>query len=176
MRKRGLSTYEIHRRLGIPLSAVGEILQQFQYNLYPDVGQMLEHYRALDDQRLEELIRRWLPVATSPAIEVQKIGRNGRTYTELDTDTPAKAAGVVLGAIQRRIQLLIACRPESAGGKDGGGQTNLLVWLTQVLPGIQKVVDQVDGTPVARERLVLETEAEAEDFAPERINPNGSNR
>jgi hypothetical protein len=103
------------------------------------------------------------------------VGRNGRTYTELDTDTPVKAATIVLGAIKSRIQLLMACRPESAGGKDGHGQTNILMWLSQVMPGVQKVVNQIEGAPVSRagQNLVLECEAEK---LTEDINSNGSKR
>ncbi|MBV8279864.1 MAG: hypothetical protein JO170_32000 [Verrucomicrobia bacterium] len=58
---------------------------------------MIAHYAALDDQRLEDLLQRWLPVATGPAPEIQKVGKNGRTYIELDIDTPIKAATIVLG-------------------------------------------------------------------------------
>jgi hypothetical protein len=172
MRKRGFSVYEIHRRLGIPMEAVKTILEQFERCFYPDVGQAIQHYAALDDQRLEDLIRRWLPVATGPAPEVEKVGRNGRTYAELDTDTPVKAAAIVLGAIKSRIQLLVACRPESVnGGKDGSGQTNILMWLSQVMPGVQKIANQVEDAPVSRGRqnLVLECAAETED-----LNSNGS--
>jgi len=164
-RKKGVSRYEIHRRLGIPMQAVDELLVQFERHFYPDVGRMMQHYAALDDQRFEDLIQRWLPVATGPAPEVEKVGRNGRIYTELDTDVPA---AIVLGAIKGRIQLLAACRPEV--GKDGTGATNVLVWLQSVLPGVQKIVQQVDGASVSRERLVLESEAEAD------INWNGANR
>jgi len=174
MRRRGLSRYEVHRRLGIPMEAVNEILLRFQQHFYPDVGQAMSHYAALDDQRLEDLVSRWLPVATGPAPEVEKIGRNGPIYTELDTDIPVKAANIVLGAIKGRIQLLMACRPESASGKDGSGSTNILMWLNQVMPGIQKVVREVEVAPVSRARqtLVLECEAEAEAD----IKSNGAKR
>jgi hypothetical protein len=53
MRKKGLSVYEIHRREGIPMDAVKEILEQFERCFYPDVGAALHHYAMLDDQRLE---------------------------------------------------------------------------------------------------------------------------
>jgi len=175
MRKRGLSRYEVHRRLGIPMLAVDEILGQFQQAFYPDVGRMIQHYAALDDARLEALIHRWLPAATGPAPEIEKVGRNGRTYTELDTDTPVKAANIVLGAVKARIQLLMACRPESAnGGKDGSSQTDILLWLNQVMPGIQRVVNQVESTPVSRgkQTLVLECAAETE----ANTNSNGESK
>jgi hypothetical protein len=173
-RKRGVSVYEIHRKLGIPIEAVKTILEQFERCFYPDVGAALHHYAMLDDQRLEDLMRRWLPVATGPAPEVEKVGGNGKPYTELDNEAPVKAAAIVLGAIKTRIQLLVACRgPDGVNGKDGHGQTSILLWLSQVMPGIQKIVQQVERAPVSRERktgsrgrqnLVLECEAETEDI------------
>jgi hypothetical protein len=166
MRKRGLSVYEIHRRLGIPMEAVKEILEQFERCFYPDVGQMIHHYAVLDDRRIEDLIMKWLPIATGPPAEIERIGRNGKPYTELDTETPVKAAAIVLQAIKGRVQLLMACRSESVNGKDGHGQTNILLWLSQVMPGVQKIVNQVEGAPVSRgkQNLVLECAAETEDF------------
>jgi len=180
MRKRGLSRYEIHRRLGIPREAVDEILQAFQQHFYPDIGQAMSSRLALDDQRLDDLLRTWLPIATGGPIEVRKVDRKGREYTECDTVTPVKAAGIVLTAIQRRIQLTTACQPESVNGGKDASSTNVLVWLSQVLPGVQKVVDQgkaqapgeqLDGRPSQgpRETLVLECAAES-DFN----NSNGS--
>ena len=79
------------------MEAVKEILEQFEQCFYPDVGAALHHYAMLDDARLESLISRWLPVATEPAPEVEKVGRNGQIYTQRDNETPAKAAAIVLG-------------------------------------------------------------------------------
>jgi len=169
MRKRGLSRYKIHRRLGIPREAVDEILQAFQQHFYPDVGQAMSSRLALDDQRLDDLLRTWLPIATGGPIEVRKVDRKGREYTQCDTDTPVKAAGIVLTAIQRRIQLTTACQPESVNGGKDASSTNVLVWLSQVLPGVQKAVDQgkahapgeqLDGHP--GQTLVLECAAESD--------------
>jgi hypothetical protein len=75
MRKRGVSVYEIHRKEGIPMEAVKEILADFERCFYPDVGQMIHHYAVLDDARLEALIQRWLPAATGPAPEVAKVAK-----------------------------------------------------------------------------------------------------
>jgi hypothetical protein len=113
---------------------------------------------ALDDQRLDDLFRTWLPIATGGPISVKKVDRKGREYTECDTDTPVKAAGIVLTAIQRRIQLTMAIRPEGAVVKDRSGATNIAIWLSQVMPGVSKIVNQVGG----RQNLVLECAAEAE--------------
>jgi hypothetical protein len=120
-------------------------------------------------------MRRWLPVATAPAPEVEKVGRSGQPYTELDNDTPVKAAAIVLEAIKGRIQLLAACRPEAVNGKVGAAQANVLVWLSQVMPGVQKLVSQVEGDSVSRGRQTLVLECQAEKLT-ENIKPNGSDR
>jgi hypothetical protein len=54
-----------------------------------------------------------------------------------------QTTGIVLTAIQRRIQLTMACRPESVNGGKDASSTDVLVWLSQVLPGVEKIVDQV---------------------------------
>jgi hypothetical protein len=166
MRTRGLSVYEVHRRLGIPMEAVKDILAQFEKHFYPEVGQAMNSRLALDDQRLDELFRTWLPIATGGPIPVKKVDRKGREYTECDTDTPLKAAGIVLSAIQRRLQITMACQPGSVnGGKDGPREINIVTWLSQVVPSVQQVVNQVNGAaPISRgkQNLVLECEAEAE--------------
>ena len=50
---------------------------------------------------------------------------------------------------------------QPGAGKDGQGETNVLVWLQQVLPNINKVVQQgKDGSAGGGEPLILESEAE----------------
>jgi hypothetical protein len=166
MRTRGLSCYEVSNRLGIPMESIREILAQFEKHFYPDVGQAMSSRLALDDTRLDELFRTWLPIATGGPIPVKKVDRKGREYTECDTDTPLKAAGIVLSAIQRRLQITMACQPGNAGGgKDGPREINIVTWLQTVMPSVQAVVNQVNGAaPISRgkQNLVLECEAEAE--------------
>jgi hypothetical protein len=170
MRKRGLSRWEISNRLSIPIDDVGRILSEFQAQLYPDAGAAIAQRLAIDDGRLEDLFRTYLPIATAGPVEVKKVDRKGREYTELDTETPIKAAGIVLGAIQRRIQLAVACRPESAGIGTGPRAINVVAWLNQVLPSVSQVVNQVNGgAQVSRPRQTLTLECEAEaDLPPER--------
>jgi hypothetical protein len=60
---------------------------------------------------------------------------------------------------------MAAGRPESTGGKDGSSQINVITWLSQVMPSVQQVVNQVNGAaPISsgKQNLVLECEAEAE--------------
>jgi hypothetical protein len=178
MRKRGWSRYEISNRLSIPINDVEHILCEFQAQLYPDAGAAIAQRLSLDHARLDNLFQTWLPIATAGPVEVKKFDRKGREYTELDSDTAIRAAGVVLGAIKGRVQLALAMagRPESAGGKDGSASTNIAIWLSQVMPQIQTVVNQVkgnasaeqlDGRPSQRPRqtLVLECAAESEDMS-----------
>jgi hypothetical protein len=178
MRKRGLGVYEIHRQLALPMESVKEILAQFEKQFYPDVGLAISSRLALDDARLDHLFQSWLPIATGGPIAVTKTDRRGQQYTEMDVDTPARAAGIVLTAIQRRIQLALACRPEGAMSKDEGSQVNIITWLQTVMPGVEKVIN----APLPREELVLECAAETDmDLASETSRPpasnwNGSNR
>ena len=167
MRKRGWSRYEISNRLSIPINDVEHILCEFQAQLYPDAGAAIAQRLSLDDARLDNLFQTWLPIATAGPVEVKKVDRKGREYTEVDSDTAIRAAGIVLGAIKGRVQLALAMagRPESTGGKDGVNQINIVAWLSQVMPGISGIVNQVNGVaPISRgkQNLVLECEAEAE--------------
>jgi hypothetical protein len=143
LRKKGFSAYEVHRRLSIPLASVEKILQEFEGQLYPNVGAAKAQRLTIDDGRLEDLFKTYLPIATAGPVQVKKIDRKGREYTELDSDTAIRAAGIVLGAIKGRVQLALAMagRPESAGGKDGSASTNIAIWLSQVMPQIQTVVN-----------------------------------
>jgi hypothetical protein len=158
LRKKGFSAYEVHRRLSIPMAAVEQILSEFERQLYPDAGATITQRLAIDDQRLDDLFKTSLPIATNGPVAVTKTDKKGREYVEMDVDTPVRAAGIVLTAIQRRIQLTMAIRPEGVVVKDGSGATNVAIWLSQVMPGVSKIVNQIGG----RQNLVLECAAEAE--------------
>jgi len=158
LRKAGTSIFEIHRRLGIPLRSVHSMLEQFERQLYPDVGEMLRNCAMLDNERLEDLLKVWGPIATGGPVPVERM-RGGEIVSEPEYDLPLKASYLVLQAVQRRLQILMAIRPEASG--NGQGQTtNVLLWLQQVLPGIQNAQQVVGGN--GREQLILETEVERE--------------
>jgi hypothetical protein len=129
----------------------------------------MQHHAALDGERLENLLTVWTPIATGGPLKKLKCDRRGNVSTELDMDVPVKAANIVLQAIRGRVQLLTACQPEILG-KDGAGTTNVLVWLSQVLPGVQKIVNGIDGMEIAHPKQILELESEAE-FD---VNANGA--
>ena len=102
----------------------------------------MEHYRVLDNDRIEDLLKCWLPIATGGPIRIEKI-RAGQVFSEADFDLPLKASYFVLLAIERRLKIMAASRPEA--GIDGHGQTNVTVWLQSVLPSLQKIVQELDG-------------------------------
>src|SRR6516162_6244492 len=89
LRKEGYNFYEIHKRLELPLSVIHQACREFECRMSMDTARALEHYRTLDDARIESLLKCWLPIATGGPIEVQKV-RDGQTYTELDCDLPLK--------------------------------------------------------------------------------------
>ena len=107
-----------------------------------EAAQAMEHYRVLDNERIEDLLKCWLPIATGGPIRIEKI-RGGQVFSEADFDLPLKASYFVLQAIERRLKIMAASRPEA--GKDGYGQTNVMVWLQSVLPSLQKIVQELDG-------------------------------
>jgi hypothetical protein len=179
LRKKGFSAYEVHRRLAIPLASVEKILQEFEGQLYPDVGAAMAQRLVIDDGRLEDLFKTYLPIATAGPVQVKKVDRKGREYTEVDSDTAIRASGIVLGAIKGRVQLALAMagRGESAGGGNGPREINVVAWLSQVLPNVQRVVNQVNGgAPLSgkRQTLTLECEAESELAPTERPLSNSS--
>jgi hypothetical protein len=111
MRKRGITVSEIHRKLGIPMQVINETLWRASLAELPKMrGRAMEHYRALDDSRIEDLMRVWLPIATGSPVEVQKQVR-GELVRELDYELPLKASYLVVQAIVRRIALLQASQP-----------------------------------------------------------------
>lgn len=156
MRKEGCSRTEIRKKLGISHTVLDSCLQEYELRMGMEAGRMMHHYRALDDERIEDMMKRWLPIACAGKVTVERTGRDGEIYTEEDFDRPLKASYWVLHAMSMRLKLLMASRGDAA--KEGG--TNVLVWLQGVLPGVQKVVQTVEQQAQGREILVMETEAE----------------
>jgi hypothetical protein len=169
MRKAGTSVYTISKRLAIPMTTVHEILRQFEAVLHADVAHDMQHRMTIESDRLDSLIESWSPIALGGPVRVDRVDKHGQKRVDWDVDVPARAAGIVLGAIATKVKLLAACRPEVTNGKDPAGATNVLVWLSQVLPGVSQVVQKIDSVEIPRERLILECSAENEG-----IN-NGSN-
>jgi hypothetical protein len=141
LRKAGYSRLEILQRIKIPLKVIDDCLREFESRIGMEGGRAMEHYRVLDNERIEDLLKCWLPIATGGPIRIEKI-RGGEVFSEADLDLPLKASYFVLQAIERRLKIMAASRPEA--GRDGHGQTNVMVWLQSVLPSLQKIVQEMD--------------------------------
>jgi hypothetical protein len=159
MRKRGLSRFEISRRLSIPMEAVTKILGEFEHQFYPDISASIQHHASLDLERLETLIGTWLPTAVSGPLQVTRVDKHGAVSNEWDAEVPLNAAATIVAAIRTRTQILAALRPEVTNGKDSSS-TNTLIWLQQALPGVQKVVGQIDGNGASRTIEMVEAEVD----------------
>jgi hypothetical protein len=161
LRKRGFSVFEVSRKLAIPMQSVLEILDQFEQALHSEVAHDMQRRADLESARCDALLRTWLPIATGGPVPREKVGKNGTVYVDLDTDLPVRAAQIVLGAVATQVKIMQAYRPEGVNGKDSS-TTNVLGWLSQVLPGVSRVIQQIDSVEVPREKLVLECAAEAD--------------
>jgi hypothetical protein len=177
LRKRGFSTYEVSRRLAIPLQSVNEILERFEAVFYGDVANAMQRRANLDTARLEELIRAWYPTAVAGPIETTRVDKHGNVHRKLDVETPFRASTAVLQAIVAKAKIMQASRTDDVGvnGKDGS-TPNLLVWLQSALPSVSRVVRQIDDVEVPRERLILECEAEVDIKSSHTNGSNGSPR
>jgi hypothetical protein len=159
LRKAGYSRLEILQRIKIPLKVIDDCLREFQSRIGMEAGRAMEHYRVLDNERIEDLLKCWLPIATGGPIRIEKI-RGGEVFREADFDLPLKASYFVLQAIERRLKIMAASQPEA--GKDGHGQTNVAVWLQSVLPSLQKIVQQIDDGDAASAKKSLVRKSEVE--------------
>lgn len=153
LRKNGWSLPRIARELGIPQQVLLDCLKEFEARVSMEAARMMTHFATLDIERIEDQMAYWLPIATGGPINIEKI-RDGEVFSEPDFDRPLKASLWVLKAIETRLKILLALNGRSGGTE--GSQTNIMVWLQQVLPGIGKAVSESQRP----EPLILETEAE----------------
>lgn len=152
MRKAGYSRSEIRKELGISLTVMDTCLREFELRMGMESARAMEHYRLIDDERIEDMLRYWLPIACHGRIRIEHV-RDGEVFSEVDFDRPLKAGFFVLAAMNMRLKLMQAARPE--GVKEGS--SSVLIWLQSILPGVQKVVRNIEETSP---KLILETEVE----------------
>jgi hypothetical protein len=112
-------------------------LQEFARRLAIEAGRQMEYYRHLDNERIEDLISHWLPIAR-PASE---------SFDDLET--ALKASYVVLNAIERRLKILFGGGPEQS--TKAVAQADILVWLQSAL---------AEDAASTKKALVLESDAE----------------
>jgi hypothetical protein len=44
-------------------------------HFYPDVGRMMQHYATLDDARLEDVLKAWMPVAVGGPVKMTRVDK-----------------------------------------------------------------------------------------------------
>jgi len=59
----GHDRVQVLRKLGISIRQFEDSLREFQSQLSVDVGRAMEHYRNLDNERIEEVIQALMPIA-----------------------------------------------------------------------------------------------------------------
>lgn len=137
---------QIAERLKIPLEILDEALYAYRLRL----GLSIDHYRLLDNERLDRLLLRWLPVALGGPITLQKI-KAGEVFTEADFDRPMEASKHVLQILDKRAKILggterletEAGPPGSIGGKEYS-ERNIVIWLREVMPSIEKITRELE--------------------------------
>jgi hypothetical protein len=85
----------------LPLAVIRNCLEQFEARVSVEAGRALEHYRRLDDERIEDLLKYWLPIATGGPIRIEKV-RAGEVFSEADFDCPLNVSVSPSPPIPRR--------------------------------------------------------------------------
>jgi hypothetical protein len=137
--KQGYDRFTISRKLKLPQELVDDILQRFREYVVADAGRMLESYRVLDCERVEDLIQHWWPMATGCSLD--KILAD--EMAEDDFERCLKAGYVVLNAIEKRMNILLA------------GQT-LKTTKGEILVSVQNALNNGDGAASTRNAPVLD--------------------
>jgi hypothetical protein len=122
LRKAGYDRIRILEELAIFAQQLEDCLSVFESRLPADVARVMENCFRLDNERIEEVIECWMPIALgdgSPADEMN----------EADFDLQLKASYGVLAAINQRHKIMLASQPEKTSVQERS--VDLLVWLQQ---------------------------------------------
>ena len=125
----GHDRVQVLRKLGISIRQFEDSLREFQSQLSVDVGRAMEHYRNLDNERIEEVIQALMPIA----LDVPDRPEEVLAESEADFDLRLKASYAVLGCIDARQKIFAASRPEKRLVREGS--TEVLAWLQQLHTG-----------------------------------------
>lgn len=137
---------QIAERLKISVELLDETLYQYVIRL----GLSKDHYRLLDNERLDRLLLRWLPVALNGPITISKI-KAGEVFCESDFDRPMEAGKFVLQILEKRAKILGGSAPsEAPAGPPGSigakeySERNIVIWLRDVMPSIEKITRELE--------------------------------
>lgn len=148
---KGKNRDQIAQKLKIPIEVLDETLNAYRIRL----GLSVDHYRMLDNERIDQVIACWLPVATEGPVKLLDF-KKGMPMLVEDFDRSMKAAYLVIQAMQNRIRILgatgaLAGPEEAAGGLAGAkaySERNIVIWLREVMPSIEKITREVEAEVV----------------------------
>jgi hypothetical protein len=130
--KAGYDRIEILKELGITLQQLEDAYRAFESQVAVDAGRAMEHFRFLDDERIEDLIGCWMQAALGDPEQPLE------TTDDAEFDLRLRASYAVLAGIGARQKILQACCPEKTSVEEGSA--NIVAWLQRQLPaGISDV-------------------------------------
>lgn len=129
----GRNRDQIAQKLKISIEVLDETLNAYRLRL----GLSIDHYRMLDNERIDQIVSTWMPEATE--------GGN------------MKSAYLVIQAITTRIRILGATNSLAEPGETAGGlagaksysERNIVIWLREVMPSIERITREVEAEVVS---------------------------
>jgi hypothetical protein len=103
LRKTGRDRLQVLQELGISVEQLQDCLSTFESRLSTDVAYTMQHCFHLDNERIEEVIGSWLPVALSALERPEEV----LAESEADFDLRLKAGYAVLAAIDKRHKIML---------------------------------------------------------------------
>ena len=128
----GRDRIQILQELGITVQQLEDSLREFECQLAVDAGRAMEHFRNLDNERIEEVIEGLMPVALGDPDQPLE------TVSDREYDTRLRASYAILGCIEARQKIIMASRPEKTGVREGSAE--VLAWLQQLHAGTAKTL------------------------------------
>ena len=120
MRKEGCDRLEIIQELAISVQQFEDCLLAFESRLPVDAARVMKDCFHRDNERIEELIECWMPIALGDGTPADEMSEDAY-------DLQLKASFAVLGAIDARQKIFMAARPEKTSVRDRS--VDVLAWL-----------------------------------------------
>jgi hypothetical protein len=147
----GRNRDQIAQKLKISIDMLDNTLNAYRVRL----GLSIDHYRMLDNERIDKIVSSWMPVATEGPVRLLTF-KKGEPILIEDFDRAMKAAYLVIQSVTTRIRILgasgaLAAPGEAAGGLEGAksySERNIVIWLRETMPIIEKITREVEAEVV----------------------------
>jgi len=128
--KAGYNRLQILEELAISVQQLEDAFREFESQVAFDAGRAMEHFRLLDNERIEDVIQVWMGVARGDPEQPLE------TASDNEFDLRLKASYAVLAGIDARLKIMLASQPERTSAREG--DTNVLAWVQSALAGDAK--------------------------------------